>query len=118
MSLLPRFVLLSCLLAGCAGESSAPPASQAAPAPFNAAGLPTTLVSVPGIDCEGCAMGVRNSLEGLAGVKEVDVDVATKTATLAIDPAEIDKQAVLDALSGANFDGASFVTEGTTSPQG
>ncbi len=50
----------------------------------NAASLKTT-VFVTDIDCEHCAKKINNSIPFEKGVKEVKVDVPTKTVTVTYD---------------------------------
>ena len=79
-------VLGAALVAGCSGDSATPPgdAPAATPAVFNAAGEPTVELSVPDMVCESCTAKVHEVLAGLHGAKEVKVDLATKTATVAV----------------------------------
>lgn len=54
---------------------------------FNEAGLPTVSFDVPGMHCElMCVPKVRDALVVQFGVKDVQVDLDTKTATVAIEP--------------------------------
>ncbi|MBX3434972.1 MAG: heavy-metal-associated domain-containing protein [Pirellulales bacterium] len=72
---------------------------------FNAAGLPTVEISVPGMMCEkSCVPTVRESLAGRPGVKEVRVDLATKTATVAIEAEQFDADAAVADLLDQGFE--------------
>jgi|GEM_PF-747406 len=42
----------------------------------------TTTVTAPDIVCGGCASSIKNALGNLAGVENVEVDVAAKTVTV------------------------------------
>lgn len=42
----------------------------------------TTILTAPDIVCGGCASSIKNALGNLAGVENVEVDVATKTVTV------------------------------------
>ena len=42
----------------------------------------TTTVTAPEIVCGGCASSIKKALGNIAGVSEVDVDVATKNVTV------------------------------------
>ena len=57
-----------------------------------------TTVFVTDIDCEGCAKKVTNSIPFVKGVKEVKVDVPTKTVTVTYDPAKTNEQALTKAF--------------------
>ncbi len=56
---------------------------------------------VPGMTCGGCAASVRKVLGGVAGVEDVQIDVATKDVRVTGAP---DAAALRKALSDAGFD--------------
>lgn len=99
-------------------ESSSATVSQEAsgaestPVAFNAGDLPTVKLVVPGIHCEFCAANVKETLAGVDGVKEIQIDVDTKTATVAVDQTAFDSEKAITALADANF--ADTTLEGTT----
>ena len=51
------------------------------------------------IDCAGCAKKVNNTIPYEKGVKEVSVDVATKTVTVTYDPAKTSNEALNNAFA-------------------
>ena len=51
------------------------------------------------IDCAGCAKKVDNTIPYEKGVKEVKVDVDTKTVTVTYDPAKTNDEALVKALA-------------------
>lgn len=57
----------------------------------------TICYSVPNISCDHCVMHIQKALQPLAGVKKVDVDLASKSVTVEFDsPAtELQLRAVL-----------------------
>ena len=76
---------------------------------FNPEGLPTLAVYVPGIHCENCAAGVNGVLADMDGVKGIDICVDSKTATLAVDESVINRDAIIEALTTAEFTNSKFV---------
>ena len=71
----------------------------------------TVAILVPSIVCEGCAAGVCAALEAEEGVVGVEVDVATKVATLRVDEAEFLADSALAALERAKFEGSQILDE-------
>lgn len=53
---------------------------------------------VTDIDCAGCAKKVTNTIPYEKGVKDVKVDVPTKTVTVTFDPAKTNEQALTKAF--------------------
>ena len=51
------------------------------------------------IDCAGCAKKVDNTIPYERGVKEVKVDVDTKTVTVTYDPAKTNDEALIKAFA-------------------
>jgi copper chaperone CopZ len=78
--------------------------AAAAPAVFNAEGAPTVKFSVPDMMCEdSCVPTVRETLAEQPGVKDVKVELATKTATVAVDQGAFDANAAVAALKDLQF---------------
>ena len=42
--------------------------------------------SVPNVSCNHCVLRIQKALQTLDGVQTADVDLATKTVTIAFDP--------------------------------
>ncbi|MCC6492289.1 MAG: heavy-metal-associated domain-containing protein [Pirellulales bacterium] len=121
-----RFIRLAWLLplaVGC-GQSSpvattveqAPTAQEAAvaatPASFNVEGVPTVAFSVPDMMCEfSCVPTVRDALAKQPGVKEVKVELETKTATVAVDKDQFDPDAAIAALVDLQFTNTTLASE-------
>ena len=57
-----------------------------------------TVEFVTDIDCAGCAKKVTNTIPYEKGVKDVKVDVPTKTVTVTFDPAKTNEQALTKAF--------------------
>jgi hypothetical protein len=107
-------LMAGCLaLTGC-GTQVAPvavPAGETTEAVFNEAGHPTVAVEVPSMHCEGCC---EATFGGMEGVVEFSFDDKAKIATLAVDEAKFDKEAMLEKVH-ANYADAQFVTADTES---
>ena len=104
------------LVLGCtqkSNEESGVVPALATPAAFNAAGAPTFAFSVKNMMCEeSCVPAVRETLAAQPGVKEVKVELATKTATVAIDESEFDADAAMAALVDQQFEVAKLAAAG------
>lgn len=109
MQRLSRLALLLAVTSCCGCTDSTTETTEttaAAPAPFNVAGLPTVEISVPDMMCEqSCVPKVRKSLASRAGVKDVQVDLETKTAVVAVDESEFDVDDAIADLLDLGFDG-------------
>ena len=83
-------------------------------AAFNAEGAPTVTFSVPNMMCEqSCVPTVRETLAAQPGAKEVKVELATKTATVAVEDGKFDPQAAVAALVDLQFSDTTIVTTGS-----
>lgn len=58
-----------------------------------------TTTFVTDIDCEGCAKKVTNTIPYEKGVKDVQVDVPSKTVTVTYDPAKTNDETLIKAFS-------------------
>jgi copper chaperone CopZ len=67
--------------------------------PKNAVKKSVTVEFVTDIDCAGCAKKVTNTIPYEKGVKDVQVDVATKTVTVTYDPAKTNNETLVKAFS-------------------
>ena len=63
------------------------------------------MLGVQGMGCPNCAARVRNSLLGLKGVTEADVDHLTGTAGVEFNPNLVAVPALLEAVRQAGNDG-------------
>ena len=61
-----------------------------------------TTYSVPGISCDHCRTAITGEVTKVAGVSAVDVDLDTKTVTVA--GAGFNDAAVRDAIDEAGYD--------------
>jgi copper chaperone len=60
-------------------------------------------VKIKGMSCQHCVMAVTKALSGLAGVKDVQVDLKKGEATFAEEKA-VEMQAIRDAIAKAGFE--------------
>lgn len=101
--LLAAIAATLCTVSGCGG-GGARETTTATTVAFNPAGAPTVEFSVPDMMCEGsCVPEVRKVLAGQPGVVDVKVELATKTATVAVDKAKFDATAAVAALVDMQF---------------
>jgi mercuric ion binding protein len=74
--------------------------------PTSATSAPTRVVtlSVPEMDCAGCAVGVKVAAGKVEGVYDVKVDLETRLAMVSFDPARTTPEAIADAITrGTGF---------------
>lgn len=64
--------------------------------------MTTTSVTVTGMTCAHCAASVREEIGEIAGVREVDVDVASGTVTIDSDT-PVDAAAIRSAVEEAGY---------------
>ncbi|NIH83905.1 heavy-metal-associated domain-containing protein [Amycolatopsis granulosa] len=64
--------------------------------------MSTAVYTVEGMTCSGCMNKVTTAVTGLAGITDVDVDIATGEVTVTSD-APIDDQQVHAAIAGAGY---------------
>ncbi len=62
----------------------------------------TTKVVAPDIVCGGCAGAIKNALGKIGGVSQVEVDVDTKTVSVA-HTAEVSREKIVEVLDDAGF---------------
>lgn len=58
---------------------------------------------VSGMTCMGCVNSVKNLLGAVAGVRGVEVDLASGQATVDIDPSQTGVQALRDAIQEGGY---------------
>ena len=66
----------------------------------------TTTVTAPEIVCGGCAGSIKKALGNVEGVKDVEVDVATKKVTVNHDET-VSRENIVNALDRAGYSVAS-----------
>jgi copper chaperone CopZ len=85
-------------------------APKATLAKFNVDGAPTVDFSVPGMHCESCVAHVESILAEQPGVKDVEVDLESLTAKVAVDEKKFDGEKAVAALVDMQFDDAKVIT--------
>jgi len=60
-------------------------------------------VKIKGMSCQHCVMAVTKALSGLAGVKDVQVDLKKGEATFS-EEKTVEIQAITDAIAKAGFE--------------
>lgn len=66
-------------------------------------GLKRLVVSVEGLSCVACEIPVRHALRRIDGVKSVDVNAATKTATVDYEPAKANPEQLVVAINSTGY---------------
>jgi len=66
-------------------------------------GLNRLVVSVEGLSCVTCEIPVRRALRRIDGVKSVDVNAATKTATVDYEPAKANPEQLVAAINSTGY---------------
>ena len=71
---------------------------------FLLAGEATAIYKVEGMMCnKNCPMKVKQSLEGIDGVKTCNVDFDSKTATVTYDDEKISREKISDAIAKGTY---------------
>lgn len=68
-----------------------------------AARTATVALRVEGMTCSTCKVAVRTALSKLDGVKDANVDVAQKSATVEYDPTKLSPQQMVDAVNRLGY---------------
>ncbi len=64
-----------------------------------------TELKVPSIVCGGCAGGIKKALGSVQGVRQVEVDINSKTVTVKHDQG-LPREEIIKVLDGAGFPAA------------
>ena len=86
-----KIIALFAMLAMVAGVAMAAPKAEK---------KVTTVIFTTDIDCGHCAQKVYNSIPYEKGIKDVQVDVKTKTVTVKFDPAKNNLESLTKAFQG------------------
>jgi mercuric ion binding protein len=105
---LPLIIAAGAVALGAAGLLSVPAispfAAQATPAQVSA--VQTTTFSIENMTCALCPVTVKKAMEGVEGVRSVEVDFDAKTATVVFDPAATNADAIAAASTNAGYPAA------------
>lgn len=63
----------------------------------------TLSLRIAGMSCGACVCHVTRALEGISGVVDVQVDLASATATLTVEPTRIRVEDLIRAVSEAGY---------------
>lgn len=63
----------------------------------------TATFDVPGMTCALCPVTVRKAMEGVEGVRQVEVDFESRTATVVFDPSVTTVEAIAAASANAGY---------------
>lgn len=81
--------------------ASPPVAAAVQTQPAN--GLNRVVISVEGLSCVACEIPVRHALRRTDGVKSVNVNAATKTATVEYEPARTNPEQLVAAINSTGY---------------
>lgn len=62
------------------------------------------VLSTPTVSCMSCANKIEDALEGLAGVREVDVDIELKQVHVDYDDAVVDRPGIVGILQELGYE--------------
>lgn len=88
---------------GAAVSGTVIPASAAQSAPAQVASVETRTFTVENMTCAFCPVTVKKAMEGVEGVRSVEVDFDAKTATVAFDESVTNAEAVAAASTNAGY---------------
>lgn len=71
---------------------------------FSLAAEKTVEISLPTIQCGSCIRTIEKALDKLDGIKNIDIDVENKKATVTYDDLKTDLSKIEDGISGAGYD--------------
>lgn len=66
--------------------------------------METMNIAVGGMTCGGCVKSVTTILNGLPGMQKAEVDLARANATVSFDPAQLNRDAITDAIVSAGYE--------------
>ena len=69
-------------------------------------GVNTTTVFMTNLDCQGCAKKINDTIPYEKGVKDVKVNVDTKTVTVTFDPAKTNNENLVKAFAKVKIEAA------------
>lgn len=66
--------------------------------------MQNVVFNIGGMTCQGCANGVSRALNSVAGVAQVQVDLAAHRAEVAFDATQTNTAALIEAVEDAGFE--------------
>ncbi|MFC1542487.1 heavy metal translocating P-type ATPase [Pseudomonadota bacterium] len=79
--------------------------------------FPETALQITGMNCAGCVGKVETALKGVAGVREVRVNLANRTAHIESEDGDDPTQALIKAVEAAGYKAAPLLTVDSASRQ-
>ncbi|RMF97752.1 MAG: heavy-metal-associated domain-containing protein [Gammaproteobacteria bacterium] len=61
-------------------------------------------LTVEGMTCGGCVKSIQNALQGRPGVGKAEADLDSKKVVIEFDPAQIQRDGLVQAIEEAGFD--------------
>jgi len=103
-------ITASVLALGAGGilSTTAVPSFAAQSATAQVAAVQTATFAIENMTCALCPVTVRKAMEGVAGVRSVEVDFEAKTATAVFDPALTSTDAIAAASANAGYPAAAL----------
>lgn len=66
--------------------------------------METKVLKIEGMSCDHCKKAVAEALQGIAGVKSVEVDLEAGKATVSYDPAQASEEVMRRAVEEAGYE--------------
>lgn len=66
--------------------------------------MKTITIKIEGMSCDGCVKSVTRALTAVPGVSKAEVSLARAEATVAFEPEQVAKPALVQAVQDAGFD--------------
>ena len=63
----------------------------------------TVTLDVEGMTCGHCVMRVKKALDAVKGVKDVNVELEAKKATVKLDPNKVEEKSLVEAVEEAGY---------------
>jgi copper chaperone CopZ len=81
------------------------------------AGDQLVIIRIDGMHCHKCEQSIQRALQQLPGVHEVEVDFASKQASVLFDRSSVNVRQLMDSVTKAGYTAVSF-TQRTVPPAG
>jgi copper chaperone CopZ len=72
--------------------------------PAMAAAIRTETIKLPTLQCGSCKQKIESKLKNLKGLKSIEVDVDTKSATVEFDPGVVTLEKIEKAIAKVGYD--------------
>lgn len=66
--------------------------------------MQTTILNIKGMMCDACVGHVTRALSGLTGVGKADVSLASNSATVTYDPAQVTLQQMAETVADEGYE--------------